>query len=192
LVVPEEPVLYVNEGVASGSRRVFGLSRLSTSSNIVFCLRRALSSVSLFGFSVFAFVRLSFCRLVCRYFFAPIPSSSPSPCRQPGHMSHPPIPWKLHKSPSDRGGTGGERRGWTYGMRTCLGGGKRIGSGANALNDAGFAKEVLDQSFGKLERNGSWKEWRGTGIYGSRATNTNTNTEFSFPSERKGLFGSCS
>jgi len=29
-------------------------------------------------------------------------------------------------------------------------------------------------------------------IYGSRATNTNTNTEFSFPSERKGLFGSCS
>src|SRR5579859_1200295 len=29
-------------------------------------------------------------------------------------------------------------------------------------------------------------------IYGSRATNTNTNTEFSFLSKRKGLFGSCS
>ena len=38
---------------------------------------------------------------------------------------------------------------------------RRIGTGANAPNDAGFAKEVLDQSSGKLERNGSWQGMEG-------------------------------
>jgi hypothetical protein len=41
------------------------------------------------------------------------------------------------------------------------GGGKRIGAGANAPDDAGFAKEVLDRSFSKLERNGSLQGMKG-------------------------------
>ena len=51
---------------------------------------------------------------------------------------------------TEEGGEG--REGVDLRHEDVPGGGKRIGSGANAPNDAGFAKEVLDQSFAKLER----------------------------------------
>jgi hypothetical protein len=53
---------------------------------------------------------------------------------------------------------GGRERGALSARGRAWGGGERIGSGAIAPDDdAGFAKEVLDWSSGKLDRNGSWK-----------------------------------
>jgi hypothetical protein len=109
--------------------------------------------ISPFGLVAFFLV------LSCRYVFASITlssPSSPSPSRQitcPAHPSHTRIP--LHTRGARKGGRAGDLR-----HEDVPGGGKRIGSGANAP-DAGFAKEVRGVP-------GSWKDWKLEGMEGHR------------------------
>ena len=96
------------------------------------------------------------------------PSSSSSSSLSPGQdgprqaicPTHPPYenPYNTLKRRAEGGERGGgptaRGRAWR---------GEEDRTGANAPDDAGFTKEVLDRSSGKLERNGSWQGMKGHG-----------------------------